>query len=48
VAIVEFKQEILLQRTGARVAWYGPIVMNTQQELGQAFEGLEKGTFLQK
>jgi len=28
------------------VAWYGPIVMNTQQELQRAFEELEKGTFL--
>jgi len=28
------------------VAWYGPIVMNTQQQLQQAFEELEKGTFL--
>jgi quercetin 2,3-dioxygenase len=28
------------------VAWYGPIVMNTQQELRQAFQELEKGTFL--
>jgi hypothetical protein len=28
------------------VAWRGPIVMNTQEELRQAFEELEKGTFL--
>jgi redox-sensitive bicupin YhaK (pirin superfamily) len=28
------------------VAWYGPIVMNTQEELRQAFAELEHGTFL--
>jgi quercetin 2,3-dioxygenase len=28
------------------VAWYGPIVMNTQAQLRQAFEELEQGTFL--
>ena len=28
------------------VAWYGPIVMNTQAELRQAVEELERGTFL--
>ena len=28
------------------VAWYGPIVMNTQDELRQAFQELRQGTFL--
>jgi quercetin 2,3-dioxygenase len=28
------------------VAWYGPIVMNTQEQLRQAFSELERGTFL--
>jgi redox-sensitive bicupin YhaK (pirin superfamily) len=30
------------------VAWYGPIVMNTQKELQEAFEELKEGTFLKK
>jgi quercetin 2,3-dioxygenase len=30
------------------VAWYGPIVMNTQDELRQAFKELDNGTFLKK
>ena len=30
------------------VAWYGPIVMNTQEQLRQAFQELEKGTFLKE
>jgi len=33
---------------GEPVAWYGPIVMNTQEQLRQAFEELEKGTFLKQ
>ena len=28
------------------VAWYGPIVMNTQEQLRQAFNHLERGAFL--
>ena len=28
------------------VAWHGPVVMNTQDELRQAFDELEAGTFL--
>ena len=28
------------------VAWYGPIVMNTQKQLQQAYEELQEGTFL--
>jgi redox-sensitive bicupin YhaK (pirin superfamily) len=30
------------------VAWYGPIVMNTQEELRRAFKELELGTFLRQ
>ncbi|MCU0799779.1 MAG: pirin family protein [Candidatus Thermoplasmatota archaeon] len=30
------------------VAWYGPIVMNTQKELEQAFDEYRKGTFIKK
>ncbi|MFC1541475.1 pirin family protein [Candidatus Latescibacterota bacterium] len=31
---------------GEPIAWYGPIVMNTQEELLKAFEEYEQGTFL--
>ena len=30
------------------VAWYGPIVMNTQEELEQAYAELRQGTFIKK
>lgn len=30
------------------VAWYGPIVMNTQKQLQQAFMELREGTFLRE
>lgn len=30
------------------VAWYGPIVMNTRQELADSFEEYENGTFIKK
>ncbi len=33
---------------GEQVAWGGPIVMNTREELRKAFDDLERGTFLQK
>jgi quercetin 2,3-dioxygenase len=30
------------------VAWYGPIVMNTQEQLMEAYEELKRGTFLKE
>lgn len=34
------------QPIGEPVAWYGPIVMNTEEEIRTAFEEYRKGTFL--
>jgi redox-sensitive bicupin YhaK (pirin superfamily) len=31
---------------GEPIAWYGPIVMNTKEELIQAFKELKEGTFV--
>ncbi len=30
------------------IAWYGPIVMNTQEELRQAFDEFREGTFIKR
>ena len=30
------------------IAWYGPIVMNTKEELRMAFKEYEAGTFIKK
>ena len=33
---------------GEPIAWEGPIVMNTEQELEVAFDELERGAFIQR
>jgi hypothetical protein len=45
------KAEILiyaLKRLDEPVAWFGPIVMNTEAEIRQAFEELNNGTFIKE
>jgi len=44
-AQVLFISSVLLNEP---VAWGGPIVMNTREELKKAFDDLKKGTFIQK
>ena len=36
------------KKLGEPVAWGGPIVMNTREELQKAFDDLEQGTFLKE
>lgn len=36
------------QRLGEPIAWYGPIVMNTHQELLDALDEIDLGTFIKK
>ena len=38
--------EVLGKPLAEPVAWYGPIVMNTEAELRQAFEEMRNGTFI--
>jgi quercetin 2,3-dioxygenase len=33
---------------GEPIAWYGPIVMNTDEELQRAFEEYRNGTFIKQ
>ena len=37
---------ICSKRLDEPVAWGGPIVMNTKEELNKAFDDLKKGTFI--
>ena len=36
------------ERLGEPIAWYGPIVMNTQQELLDTLDEIDLGTFIKK
>lgn len=35
-------------RLGEPIAWLGPIVMNTDDELVQAFDEIDAGTFVRR
>lgn len=36
------------ERLGEPIAWYGPIVMNTHQELLDTLDEIDLGTFIKK
>ena len=51
IGAAEQKAQVLFvssRRLGEPVSWGGPIVMNTKEELNQAFADLRNGTFIQK
>ena len=39
---------IASRRLEEEIAWHGPIVMNTRQELIEAFEDIENNTFIKQ
>ena len=43
---IHFLLEYPASRLRSRVAWYGPIVMNTDKQLRQALTELEDGSFI--
>ena len=36
------------ERLGEPIAWYGPVVMNTREELIRAFTEMDNGTFIKQ
>ena len=51
IKAIDEKTQVLFissKRLDESVAWGGPIVMNTKEELNKAFDDLRKGTFLQE